>query len=76
MKHFGNMTIGMTVDKSGAKNCSEQIYLPSTQYLPTSNARSKKVSCRQITSKSLKPKTRSSCGQRSIVRKIFSKCGF
>lgn len=42
MKHYKSMTIGMTIDKSEAKNNFEQIYLAPTPYIKTSSCRSVK----------------------------------
>jgi len=58
MKYYENMTIGMTVDKSEAKNSSEQIHIAPTPYLKTSK------------SFRIKPSRR----PRSLLQKILNKC--
>lgn len=63
MKHYKNMSIGVTVDKSGASVVSESIYLPSTPYInSTQSAASisykigglkRKAQCKSISTKSI-----------------------
>ena len=72
MKHYGNMTIGMTVDKSEAKNSSEQIYLAPTPYLQTSQTPLAQTT-RHWGLKLFKPKPHKP-RRRTAIRRIFSKC--
>ena len=59
MKHYENMTIGMTVDKSEAKNNAEQIHLAPTPYLKTSKSFRIKLPRRP---------------RRSLLQRILNKC--